>query len=109
MVTEFILPDVGEGIVECEIVEWLVKEGDVIVEDQPVADVQTDKALIQIPSKFNGTVHKLHYAQGELAILCMSPCFQWLLKKMTPARQSLLRQHRPLQANLLLRLLALRL
>lgn len=67
MVTEFILPDVGEGIVECEIVEWLVKEGDVIVEDQPVADVQTDKALIQIPSKFNGTVHKLHYAQGALA------------------------------------------
>ena len=67
MVTEFILPDVGEGIVECEIVEWLVKEGDVITEDQPVADVQTDKALIQIPSKFNGTVHKLHYAQGEVA------------------------------------------
>lgn len=67
MVTEFILPDVGEGIVECEIVEWLVKEGDVITEDQPVADVQTDKALIQIPSKFNGTVHKLHYAQGEIA------------------------------------------
>lgn len=67
MVTEFILPDVGEGIVECEIVEWLVKEGDVIAEDQPVADVQTDKALIQIPSKYNGTVHKLHYAEGEVA------------------------------------------
>jgi len=67
MTVEFIMPDVGEGIVECEIVEWLVKEGEMIVEDQPVADVQTDKALVQIPSKFHGRVSKLHYAQGEIA------------------------------------------
>ena len=39
MSIDFILPDIGEGIVECELVEWLVAEGDVIAEDQPVADV----------------------------------------------------------------------
>ncbi|MGI5310297.1 dihydrolipoyllysine-residue acetyltransferase [Rheinheimera sp. WS51] len=64
---DFILPDIGEGIVECEIVEWLVAEGDEIVEDQPVCDVMTDKALVQIPAKYSGTVTKLYYAKGEIA------------------------------------------
>lgn len=67
MIKDFILPDIGEGIVECELVEWLVKEGDVISEDQPVADVSTDKALVQIPSMFDGRVVKLYYQQGEIA------------------------------------------
>jgi len=67
MSIDFILPDIGEGIVECELVEWLVKEGDVIVEDQPIADVMTDKALVQIPAMHNGVVDKLYYAQGEIA------------------------------------------
>ncbi|GGD52200.1 dihydrolipoyllysine-residue acetyltransferase [Lacimicrobium alkaliphilum] len=64
---DFILPDIGEGIVECELVEWLVEEGDEISEDQPVADVMTDKALVQIPSKFNGKVLKRYYQKGEIA------------------------------------------
>ena len=64
---DFILPDIGEGIVECEIVEWLIKEGDVLAEDQPVCDVMTDKALVQIPAKYAGKVVKLHYAKGEIA------------------------------------------
>ena len=67
MSIDFILPDIGEGIVECELVEWLVKEGDVIVEDQPIADVMTDKALVQIPAMHNGVVDKLYYVQGEIA------------------------------------------
>ncbi|GAB3294350.1 dihydrolipoyllysine-residue acetyltransferase [Pseudidiomarina andamanensis] len=66
-VTDFILPDIGEGIVECEIVEWQVKEGDTIEEDQPVVDVMTDKALVQIPAKENGVVEKLYYKQGDIA------------------------------------------
>ena len=77
MSIDFILPDIGEGIVECELVEWLVKEGDVIVEDQPIADVMTDKALVQIPAMHNGTVTKLYYAQGDIAkvhqpLFCMT-------------------------------------
>ncbi len=64
---DFILPDIGEGIVECELVEWLVKEGDLIQEDQPVADVMTDKALVQIPAMHTGKVVKLYYAKGDIA------------------------------------------
>ncbi|MBZ9610733.1 dihydrolipoyllysine-residue acetyltransferase [Rheinheimera maricola] len=64
---DFILPDIGEGIVECEIVDWLVNEGDDIVEDQPVCDVMTDKALVQIPAKYSGKITKLYYAKGEIA------------------------------------------
>ncbi len=67
MSIDFILPDIGEGIVECELVEWLVAEGETIVEDQPIADVMTDKALVQIPAMHNGTVEKLFYKQGEIA------------------------------------------
>jgi 2-oxoisovalerate dehydrogenase E2 component (dihydrolipoyl transacylase) len=64
---EFILPDIGEGIVECELLEWLVKEGDNIVEDQAVAEVMTDKATVQIPAMYTGVVRKLHYREGDIA------------------------------------------
>ena len=72
---DFILPDIGEGIVECEIVEWLVSEGDEIVEDQAVCDVMTDKALVQIPAKYTGKVEKLYYQKGDIAAV-HSPLFQ---------------------------------
>ncbi|WP_425591955.1 2-oxo acid dehydrogenase subunit E2 [Halomonas alimentaria] len=61
------LPDVGEGIVECEVVEWRVQEGETIDEDQPVVDVMTDKALVEITAPEAGVVSKLHVAQGEIA------------------------------------------
>lgn len=64
---DFILPDIGEGIVECELLEWLVNEGDVIQEDQPVAEVMTDKATVQIPAMYSGTVKKLYYKAGDIA------------------------------------------
>ncbi|WOT03642.1 dihydrolipoyllysine-residue acetyltransferase [Shewanella youngdeokensis] len=67
MIKEFILPDIGEGVVECELVEWLVQEGDVVIEDQPIADVMTDKALVQIPAPHAGIIAKLHYAKGDIA------------------------------------------
>jgi 2-oxoisovalerate dehydrogenase E2 component (dihydrolipoyl transacylase) len=75
VVEDFILPDIGEGIVECEIVDWLVAEGDEIEEDQAVCDVMTDKALVQIPAKYTGTVQKLYYQKGEIAKV-HSPLFQ---------------------------------
>ena len=67
MKKDFILPDIGEGIVECEVIEWKVQEGDIIVEDQIIVDVSTDKAIIEIPSMYNGRVTKLYYAEGDIA------------------------------------------
>jgi 2-oxoisovalerate dehydrogenase E2 component (dihydrolipoyl transacylase) len=64
---DFILPDIGEGIVECEVVKWLVAEGQNILEDQPVVEVMTDKALVEIPSKYSGVVTKFYYAEGNIA------------------------------------------
>ena len=65
--SDFILPDIGEGIVECELVKWLVSEGDVIEEDQPVAEVMTDKALVEIPAPYKGRVTRLYYREGDIA------------------------------------------
>jgi len=67
MKKDFILPDIGEGIIECEVIEWKVKEGDIIEEDQIVVDVSTDKAIVEIPSMYPGRVVKLYYAAGDIA------------------------------------------
>ena len=66
MVREFELPDVGEGVAEGEIVEWLVEEGDPVEEDQPVAEVETDKAVVEVPSPVNGSVQEIHADAGEM-------------------------------------------
>lgn len=60
------MPDIGEGIAEVELVEWHVKEGDAVVEDQVLADVMTDKATVQVPSPVNGTVLALGGSVGEV-------------------------------------------
>lgn len=67
MKQDFYLPDIGEGIVECELVEWLVSEGDKVAEDQAICDVMTDKALVQIPAVHGGTITRLYVAKGEMA------------------------------------------
>ena len=65
MVYAFKFPDVGEGIHEGEIVKWLVKEGDLIKEDQPLVEMQTDKAVVEIPSPKAGKVLKLNFKNGS--------------------------------------------
>ena len=65
MIHEFKFPDVGEGITEGELVEWLVKEGDSVRHDQALAKVETDKALIDIPSPQDGIILKLHVKAGS--------------------------------------------
>lgn len=65
MAFEFKLPDLGEGLEEGEIVEWLVKEGDTLKEDQPLVKILTDKAEVEIPSPKAGTVAKLHAQNGD--------------------------------------------
>ena len=61
----FVLPDLGEGLVEAEIRTLLVKEGDLIKEDAPLLEVETDKAQVEIPSPFAGRVEKIHVQPGQ--------------------------------------------
>ncbi|MFG0756126.1 MULTISPECIES: dihydrolipoamide acetyltransferase family protein [Pseudomonas] len=60
------MPDIGEGIAQVELVEWFVKVGDIIAEDQVVADVMTDKATVEIPSPVSGKVLALGGQPGEV-------------------------------------------
>ena len=53
---EFRLVDIGEGLTEAEIVSWLVAVGDRVVEDQPVVEIETDKAVVEMPAPVTGTV-----------------------------------------------------
>jgi len=65
-VKEFKLPDVGEGVAEGELVTWLVSPGDRVAEDQPVAEVETDKALVEVPSRYDGVVEELFVEEGDI-------------------------------------------
>jgi pyruvate/2-oxoglutarate dehydrogenase complex dihydrolipoamide acyltransferase (E2) component len=66
MAFEFHLPDIGEGVVEGEIVAWKVKVGDVVRLDQPIVEIMTDKATVEIPSPRAGTIAKINYAEGQI-------------------------------------------
>jgi len=63
----FKVPDIGEGVVEAEVLAWRVAEGDVVREDQVLVELLTDKAEIEIPSPRAGRVHRLHFEVGETA------------------------------------------
>src|SRR5471032_211843 len=60
------MPDIGEGIAEVELVKWYVAVGDQVTEDQTLADVMTDKAMVDIPSPVNGIVVSLGGQPGEV-------------------------------------------
>ena len=66
MAFEFKLPDIGEGIHEGEIAKWMVAEGDEIKEDDVLAEIQNDKAMVEIPSPVDGTVKTIHVGEGEV-------------------------------------------
>ena len=67
MAREFKLPDLGEGLGEGEVARWLVAEGDVVGEDDPLVEIQTDKATVEIPSPYAGTVLRILVPEGEVA------------------------------------------
>jgi 2-oxoisovalerate dehydrogenase E2 component (dihydrolipoyl transacylase) len=62
---EFKLPDLGEGLTEGEVVRWLVAAGDAITLNQPIVEVETAKAVVEIPAPYAGTVVKLHAGEGD--------------------------------------------
>jgi pyruvate dehydrogenase E2 component (dihydrolipoamide acetyltransferase) len=62
----FLLPDVGEGLLEAEIVTWKVKVGDVVTLNQPLVDIETAKATVELPSPYAGTVLALHGNVGDV-------------------------------------------
>jgi pyruvate dehydrogenase E2 component (dihydrolipoamide acetyltransferase) len=66
MARAFTLPDLGEGLTEGEVYRWLVTEGQHVREDDPLVEIQTDKATVDIPSPYEGTVLKLLVAEGEV-------------------------------------------
>ena len=69
MIYEFKLPDIGEGVVEGEVVRWLVKEGDRLREDQPMVEIMTDKATVEIPAPKAGRVSKRLVKPGGTACI----------------------------------------
>jgi pyruvate/2-oxoglutarate dehydrogenase complex dihydrolipoamide acyltransferase (E2) component len=67
MAHSFKLPDLGEGLTEGEVARWLVSEGAAVAEDDPLVEIQTDKATVEIPSPYAGTVLSILVAEGEVA------------------------------------------
>ena len=67
MASSFKLPDLGEGLTEGEVARWLVAEGQEIAEDDPLVEIQTDKATVEIPSPYAGTVLRILVPEGEIA------------------------------------------
>lgn len=64
----FCLPDIGEGVVEGEVVEWLKNVGDNVAQDEPVVVVMTDKATVELPAPYPGKISKHYYQPGQIAI-----------------------------------------
>ncbi|OQP04666.1 dienelactone hydrolase [Geobacillus sp. 46C-IIa] len=64
MIYEFKLPDIGEGLHEAEIIRWLIREGDVVKADQPIAEIQTDKAMVEMTTPVAGKVVALAGSEG---------------------------------------------
>ena len=67
--SQFLLPDLGEGLDEAQVVQWLVNVGDTVQLNQPICQVETAKALVDIPSPFAGTVRVLHAQPGDTVLV----------------------------------------
>lgn len=65
MAYKFKLPELGEGMAECEIASWLVKEGDTVKEDDSLVEIQNDKSVEELPSPVSGTVKQIVAKEGD--------------------------------------------
>ncbi len=66
MSTDFAMPDLGEGLTESELVAWHVTVGELVELNQPIAEVETAKAIVQLPSPFAGTISQLYVEPGTV-------------------------------------------
>ncbi|MCH2132840.1 MAG: 2-oxo acid dehydrogenase subunit E2 [Phycisphaerales bacterium] len=64
--SHFLLPDLGEGVAEAELISWKVNVGDPVAEHQTLAEMETDKALVEVPSPWAGTIRELHGSAGDI-------------------------------------------
>lgn len=62
---EFPLPDLGEGLIDATVIEWLVTEGQFVERNDPMVEVETTKSAIEIPSPMSGVIKRLHGADGD--------------------------------------------
>ena len=67
MAHTFTLPDLGEGLTEGEIARWLVREGEAVAENEPIVEIQTDKATVEVGSPVDGVVLRIVVREGEVA------------------------------------------
>ncbi|RSL59905.1 hypothetical protein CEP54_007022 [Fusarium duplospermum] len=66
-VKRYLLADIGEGITECQIIKWFVKPGDKVQQFDPICEVQSDKASVEITSRYDGTIKKINYEVDDMA------------------------------------------
>ncbi|KAK5047522.1 hypothetical protein LTR84_006619 [Exophiala bonariae] len=69
VVKPYILADIGEGITECQIISWSVKPGDKVEQFDTICEVSSDKATVEITSRFDGVIKKLYYEQDDVAVV----------------------------------------
>ena len=67
--SHFILPDLGEGVHEAELIKWRVSAGDAVKEHETIAEMETDKALVEVPSPWTGTISELCGNEGDIIIV----------------------------------------
>ena len=67
--SHFILPDLGEGVHEAELIQWRVKPGEAVKEHQTLAEMETDKALVEVPSPWTGVIKELRGSEGEIILV----------------------------------------
>ena len=87
--SDFLLPDLGEGLTDAEIIQWLVAVGDTVTVDQPVVEVETAKASVEVPVPFAGTVTEVFGKPGERV-----PVGSPLIRVSAGERRRLSRSHR---------------
>jgi pyruvate dehydrogenase E2 component (dihydrolipoamide acetyltransferase) len=91
--SSFRLPDLGEGLTEGEIARWLVAEGQVVGEDDPLVEIQTDKATVDIPSPYAGTVLSILVPEGELVpvgteLVVIGEAGEWIPEPSAPSAEA---------------------